>query len=53
MFIASFWNMDESPLQVLKSDKAPKSDHFMVVRAAGPPGRRIILYDYIPSRTKE
>jgi transposase len=23
----------------------------MVVRAAGPPGKRIILYDYIPSRT--
>ena len=25
----------------------------MVVRAAGPPGKRIILYDYIPSRTRE
>ena len=25
----------------------------MVVRAAGPPGQRIILYDYIPSRTRE
>jgi transposase len=53
MFSASFWHMDESYLQVLKSDKAPTSDHFMVVRAAGPPGKRIILYDYIPSRTKE
>lgn len=53
MFIASFWHMDESPLQVLKSEKAPSSDHYMVVRAAGPPGQRIILYDYIPSRTKE
>lgn len=53
MFIASFWHMDESPLQVLKSDKAPSSDHYMVVRAAGLPGQRIILYDYIPSRTKE
>jgi transposase len=53
MFSASFWHMDESPLQVLKSEKAPSSDHFMVVRAAGPPGQRIILYDYIPSRTKE
>jgi transposase len=48
MFIESLWHMDESPLQLLKSDKAPSSDHFMVVRAAGPPGRRIILYDYIP-----
>jgi hypothetical protein len=53
MFLESLWHMDESPLQLLKSDKAPRSDHFMVVRAAGPPGRRIILYDYIPSRTKE
>jgi transposase len=53
MFLESLWHMDESPLQVLNSDKAPRSDHFMVVRAAGPPGRRIILYDYIPSRTKE
>src|SRR5439155_11432880 len=45
MFIASLWHMDEGPLQLLKSDKAPSSDHYMVVRAAGPPGRRIILYD--------
>ena len=27
------------------------SDHYIVVRAGGPPGRRIILYDYIASRT--
>lgn len=53
MFTACFWHMDESPLQVLKSEKAPSCDHYMVVRAAGPPGKRIILYDYIPSRTKE
>jgi transposase len=53
MFLESLWHMDESPLQLLKSEKAPRSDHFMVVRAAGPPGRRIILYDYLPSRTKE
>jgi transposase len=53
MFSACFWHMDESPLQVLKSEKAPSSNHYMVVRAAGPPGKRIILYDYIPSRTKE
>jgi transposase len=53
MFIASFWHMDESPLQLIKSEKAPSCDHYMVVRAAGPPGKRIILYDYIPSRTTE
>jgi hypothetical protein len=40
-------------LQVLKSDKAPTSTHYMVVRAAGPPAKRIILYNYIPSRTRE
>lgn len=53
IFTAPYWHMDESYLQVLKSDKAPTSDHFIVVRAGGPPGKRIILYDYIPSRTKE
>ncbi|MFL6604786.1 MAG: transposase [Steroidobacteraceae bacterium] len=31
--------------------KAPASDHYLVVRAAGPPGRRIILFNYEPSRT--
>ncbi len=43
--------MDETYLQVLKSEKAPASDHYMVVRAAGPPGRRIILFNYEPART--
>lgn len=43
--------MDETYLQVVHSDKAPSSDHYMVVRAAGPPGRRIILFNYEPSRT--
>jgi transposase len=49
--LSPYLHMDETYLQVLRSDKAPKSDHFMVVRAAGPTGRRIILYNYIPSRT--
>jgi transposase len=53
IFVPPFMHMDESYLQVLKSDKAPTSRHYMVVRAAGPPGKRIILYDYIPSRTRE
>jgi transposase len=30
---------DETRLQVLKSDKAPTADHWIWVRAAGPPGR--------------
>ena len=46
-----FIHIDETPLQVLRSDKAVGSDHFIVARAGGPPGRRIILYDYIASRT--
>jgi len=41
---------DETPVQVLKSEKAVTSDHYMIVRAAGPPGRRIVLYHYAPKR---
>jgi transposase len=51
LLAAPFMHIDETPLQVLRSDKAVGSDHYIVVRAAGPPGRRIILYDYIASRT--
>jgi transposase len=47
----SFVQMDETYLQVVRSEKSPASDHYMVVRAAGPPGRRIILFNYEPSRT--
>ena len=43
--------MDETYLQVLRSQKSPHSEHYMVVRAAGPPGRRIVLFTYLPSRT--
>jgi len=48
---AAFMHIDETPLQVLRSDKAAGSDHYIVVRAGGPSGRRIVLYDYIASRT--
>jgi transposase len=41
---------DESRLQVLNSDKAPTADHWMWVRASGPPDQRIVLFDYDPSR---
>lgn len=41
---------DETRLQVLKSDKAPTADHWIWVRASGPPGLRIILFDYDASR---
>lgn len=45
--------MDETYLQVVRSDKAPTSDHYMAVRAAGPPGKRTILFNYEASRTTE
>jgi transposase len=51
LFTVDFMHIDETPLQVLRSDKAVGSDHYIVVRAGGPPGKRIILYDYMASRT--
>jgi transposase len=48
-----FIQMDETYLQVVRSGKAPSSDHYMVVRAAGPPGRRIILFNHERSRTTQ
>jgi len=45
--------MDETPLQVLKSDKSPSADHYMIVRTGGPPGRRLVLFNYEPSRNAE
>jgi transposase len=50
MLEAPLIHMDETSLQVLRSDKAPTAEHWMWVRAAGPPGKRIILFDYDPSR---
>jgi len=49
----SVLHCDETPLQVLKSEKAVSSDHYMVVRAAGPPGKRIVLFNYEPNRNVE
>ena len=45
-----YLHCDETPLQVLKSEKAPSSDHYMWVRAAGCAKRRMILFDYVPTR---
>jgi transposase len=41
---------DETRIQVLSSEKAPTAEHWIWVRASGPPHRRIILFDYDPSR---
>jgi transposase len=48
LLAAPLIHCDETRLQVLRSEKA--GDHWMWVRAAGPPGRRIVLFDYDPSR---
>jgi transposase len=50
MLSAPLIHCDETSLQVLKSDKAPASNHWIWVRAAGPPGKRIVLFDYDSSR---
>ncbi len=50
LLAAPLIHCDETRLQVLKSNKAPSADHWIWVRASGPPGRRIILFDYDPSR---
>lgn len=50
MFEHPLIHCDETRLQVLKSDKAPTADHWMWVRASGPPGERIVLFDYDASR---
>lgn len=47
---SGYIRIDETPVQVLKSDKAPSADHWMWVRVAGPPGQRLILFDYDASR---
>ena len=50
---APFIQMDETYLQVVRSETAAGSDHYMVVRAGGAPGRRAVLFNYLPSRTGE
>lgn len=44
---------DETTVQVLRSHKAPSSDHFMWVRAGGAPDKKVLLFDYAPSRSAE
>lgn len=47
---SGYIRIDETPLQVLNSEKAPTAEHWMWVRVAGPPRQRLILFDYDPSR---
>jgi len=45
--------IDETPLQVLKEEgKTPQSKSYMFVRQGGPPDKRVILYDYSPSKSQ-
>jgi len=45
---------DETTVQVLKEpDKPVSSKSYMWVRVAGPPGQRIHLFDYDPSRSSQ
>lgn len=53
LLAAPYVQMDETYLQVLHSEKSPTSTHYMVARAAAPPGKRILLFNYLPSRTAE
>jgi transposase len=47
---SGYVRIDETPVQVLKSERASSTEHWMWVRVAGPPGRRLILFDYDASR---
>jgi len=47
---SGYIRIDETPVQVLKSDRPAEAEHWMWVRVAGPPRQRIILFDYDPSR---
>jgi transposase len=49
---SGYIRIDETPLQVLKSDAASQQ-HWMWVRVAGPPGQRLILFDHDPSRSAQ
>jgi transposase len=49
---APFIHMDETPVQVLNEvGKSATSKSYMWVRSAGPPGKRITLFDYDASRS--
>ncbi len=49
---SAYLHMDESPVQVLiEPGKRPQSKSYMWVRCVGPPGNRLVLFDYDPSRS--
>lgn len=52
MRASGYIRIDETPVQVLKSD-ASGTQQWMWVRVAGPPGQRLILFDHDPSRSAQ
>src|ERR1700688_1654237 len=50
---SGYIRIDETPVQVIHSEKSASSEHWMWVRVAGPPRQRIILFDYDASRSSE
>jgi len=48
-------HIDETTLRVLHNENREpiEGNHYMTVRAAGPPGKRIVLFDYLPARNHE
>jgi len=50
---SGYIRIDETPVQVINSEKAASSEHWMWVRVAGLPRQRIILFDYDASRSGE
>ena len=47
-----YLHMDETPVQVLnEAGKTAQSKSYMWVRSGGPPGEKVILFDYDPSRS--
>ncbi|MGC2221102.1 MAG: IS66 family transposase, partial [Methylocella sp.] len=50
---SGYIRIDETPVQVINSERPATAEHWMWVRVAGPPRQRIILFDYDPSRGHE
>lgn len=52
MRASGYVRIDETPVQVLKSE-AQSQQQWMWVRVAGSPGQRLILFDHDPSRSSQ
>jgi transposase len=50
---SGYIRIDETPVQVINSQKPATAEHWMWVRVAGPPRQRIILFDYDASRSSK